>query len=238
MKISATSSKGFTLVELAIVLMIIGLLIGGILKGQELITNARIASSQTQVKAISAALITFQDSYGVLPGDITNPGTRLPSCATSFCTMAGNGNGMIGTVSNYHNDELNASWLHMNAAGLLSGINADASWTSASTGFFVATAPMPKFKMAGRVQMLYLGANWNYLAQLSNSAGYYLHSIANVDDEPTIQCGLIARYDIKFDDGLPNTGSVLLHPAHARGTGNTYLPNQTGLCTMLIGLDM
>jgi prepilin-type N-terminal cleavage/methylation domain-containing protein len=56
------SQAGFTLVELAIVMIIIGLLIAGVLKGQELIANARVTSTVAQVKAIDAAISTFKDT--------------------------------------------------------------------------------------------------------------------------------------------------------------------------------
>ena len=55
--------KGFTLVEIAIVLVIIGLLLGGILKGQELISNARVRNVADQVNAVKAAYFAFQDRY-------------------------------------------------------------------------------------------------------------------------------------------------------------------------------
>jgi prepilin-type N-terminal cleavage/methylation domain-containing protein len=74
------SQKGFTLVELAIVMTIIGLLIGGILKGQELMMNARITATVAQVKSYSAAVTTFKDMYQATPGDMLNAGTRLVGC--------------------------------------------------------------------------------------------------------------------------------------------------------------
>ncbi|MCK5555335.1 MAG: prepilin-type N-terminal cleavage/methylation domain-containing protein, partial [Alphaproteobacteria bacterium] len=55
--------KGFTLVELAIVLTIIGLLIGGILKGQQLMQNARVTATIAQIQAIESATTTFRDTY-------------------------------------------------------------------------------------------------------------------------------------------------------------------------------
>ena len=70
---------GFTLVELAVVMIIIGLLIGGILKGQELIANAQITGTASSVKGIDAATTTFRDTYAAMPGDLTNASTRLPN---------------------------------------------------------------------------------------------------------------------------------------------------------------
>src|SRR3990172_13141075 len=79
--------KGFTLVELALVMVIIGLLIGGILKGQQLVTNARATSTVSQTRQIEAATTTFQDSYGALPGDMNGVG-KIPGC-TAACNIPG-----------------------------------------------------------------------------------------------------------------------------------------------------
>ena len=62
-------TRGFTLIELAIVLVVIGLLLGGILKGQELIESARARNLISQMDSIKAAFFTFQDKYRALPGD-------------------------------------------------------------------------------------------------------------------------------------------------------------------------
>ncbi|MFH2045904.1 MAG: prepilin-type N-terminal cleavage/methylation domain-containing protein [Pseudomonadota bacterium] len=84
------NQKGFTLVEIAIVLVIIGLLIGGILKGQEMIQNARVKRVVKQADEMRAAYMTFLDKYGQLPGDENStlfpPGTD---------TTVGNFNGQI-----------------------------------------------------------------------------------------------------------------------------------------------
>ena len=64
-----TPQQGFTLVEIAIVLVIIGLLLGGILKGQEMITQAKIKNVIADISGVSAAMYGYQDRYRALPGD-------------------------------------------------------------------------------------------------------------------------------------------------------------------------
>lgn len=99
---SIHTQKGFTLVELAIVMTIIGLLIGGILKGQELMENARVTSTVAQVKSYEAAVTTFRDAFNAVPGDMPNTVNRLPGC-TAICEPVGGagnaGNGIVGPTN-------------------------------------------------------------------------------------------------------------------------------------------
>src|SRR5438309_2988309 len=90
--------QGFTLVEIAIVLVIIGLLLGGILKGQEMITQAKIKNVIADFSGVSAAYHGYQDRYRAIPGDDPNADTRwtAPTAATK-----GDGNGVVdGTYNN------------------------------------------------------------------------------------------------------------------------------------------
>src|SRR5256886_9676603 len=92
--------QGFTLVEIAIVLVIIGLLLGGILKGQEMITQAKIKNVIADFSGVSAAYHGYQDRYRAIPGDDPNAATRWASM-TNPVPVAGDGNGIVaGTYNN------------------------------------------------------------------------------------------------------------------------------------------
>ena len=80
------AEKGFTLVELAIVLVIVGLLIGGILKGQQLMENASITATVSQIRAMEAATTNFMDTYGALPGDLLDADSKITGCTGNLCT--------------------------------------------------------------------------------------------------------------------------------------------------------
>lgn len=91
--------RGFTLVELAIVMTIIGLLIAGILKGQEIINNARTTAIISDVNAFTAGTQAFTDKYGHLPGDMPNPQVRIPNCTAATSCFGGNRDHRIGTLA-------------------------------------------------------------------------------------------------------------------------------------------
>jgi prepilin-type N-terminal cleavage/methylation domain-containing protein len=213
-------SKGFTLVELAIVLMIIGLLIGGILKGQELITNARITSSAAQFQGYDAAVITFQDSYGALPGDLTSPSTRLPNCTAAGCNTAGNGNGKIGIDNGWGagNPEATAFWLHLAAANLISGVNASASWDASN----MFTIP-PEFKLGGQTSVLFINNTTSIFTSLP-TGGHYWHNFGAISGGSSTTQAMnyqyIRRLDQKIDDGKPLTGNFLLYPGAPLASDN------------------
>lgn len=227
------SQAGFTLVELAIVMIIIGLLIGGVLKGQELIGNAQVTATVAQLKGIEAATSTFRDTYSALPGDITTPGTRLPNCtATGNCDTAGNGDGRLGNTPTATpvGAEGGRFFVHLNAAGLLTGI---VPGTNTPGGNF------PEAKVRGNVISVGsaglpadLGAA---VDSTGASAGMYLTIVNAVGAATTGTTGLkpseALRIDTKLDDGIPGTGSVrAIGTATCGGTGaaGTYLTSGSG----------
>jgi len=135
--------SGFTLVEIAIVLVIIGLLLGGILKGQEMITQAKIKNIVNDFNGITAAINSYQDRYKALPGDDLNAATRW----TGQGALAGNGDGQwnkaaaAATAPEVYNNvpgaaaaagtpEVNLFWWHLRLAGFVGGTTAAADISS------------------------------------------------------------------------------------------------------------
>lgn len=111
---------GFTLVEIAIVLVIIGLLLGGVLKGQELINQAKIKNVANDFNGLTAGIYSYQDRYKRLPGD--DPGQVRWSVGGTVLT-AGNGDSKVdgNYNSTTNSDESRKFWLNLRLAGFISG---------------------------------------------------------------------------------------------------------------------
>ena len=121
-----STEAGFTLVEIAIVLVIIGLLLGGVLKGQEMITQAKIKNIVNDFNGITVAVTSYQDRYRAIPGDDLNATARW----TVQNPASGNGNGIIAGLYNALSGasapastaESNLFWQHLRIAGFVPGL--------------------------------------------------------------------------------------------------------------------
>ena len=124
-----STQTGFTLVEIAIVLVIIGLLLGGILKGQEMITQAKIKNIINDFNGVTVAVTAYQDRYRAIPGDDQNATTRW----TTQAPGKGNGDGVILGFYNANDTtgtggapadlkESNLFWQHLRIAGFVPGL--------------------------------------------------------------------------------------------------------------------
>lgn len=112
--------SGFTLIEIAIVMVIIGLLLGGVLKGQELIRSGRIKNIANDLRAMATAIHAYQDRYKVLPGD--DPKAQQHHGGTDCNGECANG--MIDAEWNATaggGDESTLVWQHLRRAGFLKG---------------------------------------------------------------------------------------------------------------------
>lgn len=167
-------SRGFTLIELSIVLVIIGFLVAGIVVGQSMIRQSQINSVTADVQRYKAAILQFKEKYNYLPGDLPNArtywGTDGSGCpenpGVSTTTCNGNGNGRIGSdLSNNQwwtiDWESMYLWQHLMMAGYITGSYVDGYvWTGANHGYFAPgiTYPQSKITNAG-FQVIYLGSN-------------------------------------------------------------------------------
>ena len=126
--------EGFTLVEIAIVLVIIGLLLGGILKGQEMITQAKIKNVIADMSGVSAAMYGYQDRYKALPGDDSKAGRW-----TTAGLAAGDGDGIIEGTYLAAAGESAQFWYHLRSAGFISGTGLEQPFNAVSGKMGVQT---------------------------------------------------------------------------------------------------
>ena len=227
---------GFNLVELAIVMIIIGLLIAGVLKGQALIQNAQVTSTVAQLKATEAAISTFHDTYASIPGDLLNAATRLPSCGGACvvgASAANNGNGRLENlpVATPIGAENEAFFPQLAAAGLVTGLSGAAAASTTVGGNFPATKIANNVLMASSARNNLVSDFGALIGAAVPDQGLYMtinNSIAApVAGTTGLKPDQAFRIDTKMDDGVTDTGLV-----RAFGTaGNTANAINCGLAT-------
>ena len=211
------NQKGYTLVEVAIVLVIIGILIAGVLKGTAMIENSVITKTISDLQSIQVANKSFRSKYRAVPGDMSKAEERLSGCNSDVFCQHGNGNGLIyaegeafslpldfsGPLDTSENSERWQFWKHLMLAGELSGydINAgeseDAVPYSELGGIYTVGSSLGEDKCG-------LG---NDLA--SGLWVVVVKSISNhCKDSDAFPANPIMLIDLKIDDGNPNTGIV------------------------------
>ncbi len=206
--------KGFTLVELSIVLVIIGLIVGGVLVGQDLIAAAKVRALVSQVEKFDAGGAAFQAKYAGRAGDI------LAARASAFGLVGGgtvavplnvgDGDGVIegtptggGAQSNNWATtvEMPDVWNHLTESALIPGVAVDASpATKVGKGFWVAgSAGVP----VGALTPQAPGSKMYYFLTPAAPAAAGIPAIAGIVT-PAEAYG----FDNKLDDGLPTSGQT------------------------------
>lgn len=179
------SNKGFTLVEMAIVLVIIGLLLGGVLKGQELIDNAKVKKLVSDLNSVSVAYNGYLDRYGKIPGDDGPTATLVARGANWLGVVGGNNGGtLVISAANTFNggDENDNFWQQVRAAGFITGDPAVAG-----------VAALPRNAFGGLVGLT-SGAT-------AATPGLAV-CLSQIPGKAAVQL------DTQLDDGDPNKGSI------------------------------
>lgn len=189
------NQSGFTLIEIAIVLVIIGLLLGGVLKGQELINSAKVKSLATDFRNIPVFIYGYQDKFRSLPGDDAQAASHVTNGikATTGGTV---GNGVIEGLwdSLTQTDESQLFWQHVRLAGLATGPTAGDMLPTNSVGGLIgltnggANNPDPAYAVAA--------------TQASALHGTYIICSAGILGK------FATQLDVQMDDGSPTTGSM------------------------------
>lgn len=203
-----SKQTGFTLVEIAIVLVIIGLLLGGVLKGQELINSAKVKNFANDFRNIPLFIYGYQDKFKSLPGDDKGVATHVTggTLATTPAPATNQGNGVIDgnwdtvTVT----DESMLFWQHVRLAGLANG----------STIVAADNTYWPTNADGGRV-----GIESGSAKYVLNTDGTTFLQGSYVICSKAILGKFAKQLDITMDDGNTATGSMrVLASTHARGT--------------------
>ena len=229
---------GFSLVELSIVLVILGLLVGGVLAGQSLIRSSQMRSITEDINRFRAATASFTDKYGFMPADFpkatmvwgelhadtaTCQGTNTTTAGTATCN--GDGDGIVSKISNWNYTELMTYWQHLGNAGLLDGQYFKLGGATAG-GCNGRPKGSPKSKIGDNASYTFqyswsdwVEAGWGVSALLTpiNTNIYVVGTMppgwASCHSVPSLG-GVVSPdeaflTDTKFDDGKPATGMIL-----------------------------
>jgi prepilin-type N-terminal cleavage/methylation domain-containing protein len=222
-------SDGFTLIELSIVLVIIGLIVGGILVGQDLVRAAGIRSQISQIEKYNTAVNTFRGKYGYLPGDILNTVAATAGLSYRIGGIAnGDGDGVIMGMSNGQQNQINGAfqggeneffWLDLSYTGLIketvsSKANDPLSSLFGTAGYACTNdcnAYLPNAALSTRAFVTtYSNNSTNYYAIVSIDTSFSpANNYGYLGTLPSMTVRQAYNIDQKVDDGLPQTGNVI-----------------------------
>lgn len=241
--------NGFTLVEISIALVIIGLLVGGVMMGTNLIRASEVQSVVTQKEELTRAVMTFRERYNGLPGDLPNAtsvwGTVGDTSAATCPNDAGNGtetcngNGNLLIAESGASSEGFRAWQHLANAGLLEG-NFTGSPGASVAESYIPDETMPAGRMTASMWLIgYRGSNsgtdffmgsWGHSLSFIGRGGYSVEKVAN-PLTPEEAWGI----DRKYDDGDPARGNIA--GVNLDTADGTYLIGNCNTATSATDLD-
>jgi prepilin-type N-terminal cleavage/methylation domain-containing protein len=191
---------GFSLIELAIVLVIAGLLLAGVMRGQELIANAKVKSLASDFRNIPTYFYAYQDRFRALPGDDHAAVAHLGGTIANTTGQQQNGLVQGAWNSDAATDESYLVWQHLRLAGLAAGA------TDTTSAQYI-----PRNSEGGRLGVTSVGA----LDAVTNGTFNSAHALCSD--------GIIGRYatqlDTMLDDGVGNGGAMRILVNGTPGTG-------------------
>jgi len=189
--------QGFTLIEISLVLLIIGLLIGGVLKGQEMIENAKVKRVMSDQEEVRAILYAFKDRYGALPGD-------FDQANDTFGLEGSNGDGNYVISGDWFGSSGEASqlWLHLRAAGFVSGNTTTATQPSNSYDGIIGVQTSERGSADGTAAQSVMGLQGQSIC-LDNIPKDVVMGIVNKHDNGRTQDGLIRASSTQEGEAQP-----------------------------------
>ncbi len=218
------NQSGFTLIEIAIVLVIIGLLLGGVLKGQELINSAKVKNLASDFRNIPLYIYTYQDKYHALPGDDPLASIHVSSAVTATTPANDAGNGRIDGKwdSTTATDESFLFWQHVRLSGIAAGIT-DTTDTVGYPARNTLGGLMGVTNSAAELPIA--GLKGSYIVCSSSIIGKFAKQL-----------------DVALDDGDPTKGAMMSildgsHPSALVGATApaAVVPDDTSLYTVCMG---
>ena len=202
----ARLQRGFTLLEIVVVVLIVGMVLAGILKGQEMITSAKVKRLSGQLDEIRAAFFGFEDRFHGLPGDYANQLAAL-DCGAAPC-LHGNGDDRIRPdetpVNGSEVREDLLVWTHLTRSGLLKG---DYDMASGATGSTEQNTPRNPY---GAYMQISFDGRYGVGG---NSTPHH-----TLKTGPQVPVEVLAEMDRKTDDGRPYHGVLQFSPYAANGS--------------------
>lgn len=217
------SVSGFSLVELSIVLVILGLLVGGVLTGQSLIRAAELRSVGTEFSKYQAAVNTFRDKYFALPGDMNNAtafwGKDNTNCTTHTGSVAtpgtcnGNGDGLVNyAAAASQTGEAYQFWKQLALSGLIEGSFSGLSGAGAFGHSVIRTnVPPSKLTNAGWTAeyLGFYGDALRYTLNYDNALVFGVARANSITIDPALKPEEAWNIDTKLDDGKPATSKII-----------------------------
>jgi hypothetical protein len=242
-------SPGFTLVELALVLIAVGLLAGGLLAGYEAIERAKVKSTVAGLEALSQGTRAFYDRYQGLPGDISNALSSVPGCSSVTYCANGDGDGTLGdrigddedVEATRHAAENIQFWKQLALAGYIGGVEPGAATGAAHVAFGVTH---PAAGIGGGWNAVMTGRQENNRKEKSGGPdlAFALSLAPGKTSRPALRPALAARIDTLLDDGRPGSGAVTAGAPRAgceNAAANAYVTtNDAPACQLYIGIAL